>query len=382
MNKIVHHLHCHGCGAHYERIELAHGDWARCARCGQVLETYTVLGPREWLALILTALISFVVANAYPDAALNFQGLTQSASFLEAVRVTWSVGYPQVAVMTFAVGFFLPIVHLLLLLSIFIPLSCHKLPGYFESALFLVHHLKQWCMVPVLLIGILVSAVKLAGVAALTPGIGLFATAFAAVLLTLLGRLDQHKIYLIALDMGLPVKPEKKIKPPSPSVISRTWALLCAAAILYIPANFLPIMSVSGVGGQSAHTILGGIIELCEMGSWDVAAIVFIASMIVPIFKLLAMSWLVWQTQRASAQHLRVRTRLYVFVELIGQWSMLDVFVVILLCALVRFGSLMRIEPSAGAAAFGAVVVLTMVAAMGFDPRLAWRRAGHRRYFK
>ena len=104
--------------------------------------------------------------------------------------------------------------------------------------------------------------------------------------------------------------------------------------------------------------------------------------MVVPVFKLAAMTLLLWRAQKGHPEQLQQRTRLYVAVELIGQWSMIDVFVVILLSALVRFGSLMSIEPSAGAAAFGGVVVLTMLAAIGFDPRLAWRRAGHRSFLK
>ena len=128
-----------------------------------------------------------------------------------------------------------------------------------------------------------------------------------------------------------------------------------------------------------ASKLTSDFIETC-LGSWDIALVVFIASVAVPIFKIVALSTLVYLAQVRSTSQLKQRTQLYKVVEFIGQWSMLDVFVVILLSALGRFGNLLTIKPSGGAAAFGCVVILTMLAAMGFDPRLAWRRAGHRRH--
>ena len=375
-------LHCHGCGAHYQRPQLQAGDCARCSRCGTVLETFSAMTPSAWFALLVTAVIALAFANIFPVAILGFQGLKQSAGFFDAVRVTWSTGYEPVAVLTFAVGFFFPLLHVFTLLWIFVPLTFNRVPAHIELALRFVDHLRHWCMVPVLLTGILVASVKMADLASLTPEVGFFALAFATILLTFIGRLDSQNIYLMMVDMGLSVAPQKPIKPPSPEVISRTWALLSAAAVLYIPANVLPIMLITGVQGESSHTIMGGVIELCEVGAWDIAAVVFTASMVVPVFKLAAMTLLLWRAQKGHPEQVQQRTRLYVAVELIGQWSMIDVFVVILLSALVRFGSLMSIEPSAGAAAFGGVVVLTMLAAIGFDPRLAWRRAGHRSFLK
>ena len=159
-------------------------------------------------------------------------------------------------------------------------------------------------------------------------------------------------------------------------------ALIVAAALMYIPANLLPIMQINSIAGNSAHTILGGVIELVGMGSYSIAAVVFIASVVVPLFKLVCLTILVYLAQKRAAGALRTRTHLYEVVEFIGQWSMLDVFVVILLSALGRFGALLTIDPGGGAAAFAGVVILTMLAALGFDPRLAWRRAGHRRHLR
>lgn len=372
-------LTCHQCGAVYLRPELEPDQWAQCIRCNSVLESYAAFTPNAWLAIILTAFISLFFANIYPVATLYVQGQGQAATFFDAVSVVWKEGYQEVAIVTFAAGFLLPVFQLSLLFSVMLPLSLRRLPAYFEWAIKMIDHLKPWCMVPVFLVGILVSVVKLAGLASLVAGVGLFATACAAIFITSTGRLDAHRLRLMALDLGVPAQLPTLPKPPSPAQIKQVWALLLAAVILYIPANLLPIMKITSVGGTSAHTILGGVIELFQMGSWDIALVVLVASVLVPVFKLVALSVLLVLTQYGAMRGLRRRTQIYRVVEFIGQWSMLDVFVVILLSALGQFGTLLRIEPGSGAVAFGAVVILTMLAALSFDPRLAWRRAGYRR---
>ena len=158
-----------------------------------------------------------------------------------------------------------------------------------------------------------------------------------------------------------------------PDSIGRTWAMLIAAAILYIPANTLPIMHTGSLfGGRETHTILGGIVELWNDGSWDLALIVFVASVVVPILKMIGLSLLALSTQRRSVWSPRQRTALYRLIEAVGHWSMLDIFVVALLVALVNFGNLAQVLPGPGIVAFGAVVVLTMLASASFDPRLIW----------
>ncbi len=373
-------LTCHHCGASYQRPQLQPGQWAQCVRCDNVLETYATFTPGAWLAVVLAAILMLVLANAYPVATLVLQGASQPASFFDAVIITWQTGYPEVALLTLGAAFVLPVLHLSLLTWILAWLAAGKLPPQFDALLEWLERIKPWCMVPVFLMGVLVSVVKLAGLATLELGIGLFATAAAAVLITGLSRLSTYRLRTMAVDASLPVNPPHEEPPPSPAQFTRIWALLLAALILYIPANLLPIMSIEAITGSSAHTIMGGVIELVGMGSWDIALVVFIASVVVPSFKLICLGTLVWLAQKKNGSALRRRTHLYGIVEFIGQWSMLDVFVVILLSALGRFGALLSIQPGAGAVAFGAVVVLTMLAAMSFDPRLAWRRAGYRKH--
>lgn len=371
-------LNCHHCGAHYRRVELESGQWSRCNRCNEILEVHSVFTPAAWLAIVMATLVMFLIANSLAVATLTFQGSSQATTLLRAAAATWHAGFPEVAVLTALVGFVLPLLLLLLLALILVPMARGRHPRSFERMLSVLAWVRPWCMVPVFLLGALVAIVKLVDLAQLNVGMGLYATIVSAVFFTALARLTPDKLRYLALDAGLPVRPPAKALAPSPACLPKAWALLLAAAILYIPANALPVMSITAINGNTSHTILGGVVELVQMGSWEIAAVVFIASVFVPVFKILLLASLLWMTQRRSDKALRERTRLYRLVESIGQWSMLDVFVVILLVSLGQFGRLLQITPGAGAVAFGAVVVLTMSAAMSFDARLAWRWSGHR----
>ncbi|WP_168203172.1 paraquat-inducible protein A [Marinobacter fonticola] len=157
-----------------------------------------------------------------------------------------------------------------------------------------------------------------------------------------------------------------------PNAIARTWALMLAALVFYIPANVLPIMHTDALYRESSTTILGSVVTLWQGGAWDIAAIIFIASVGVPVTKFLVLGLLLITVQRGSLRSRRERTVLYRALELIGYWSMLDVFVAALLVSLVQFGVFGTIEPRLGILFFGLVVVLTMLAAQSFDPRLIW----------
>ena len=157
-----------------------------------------------------------------------------------------------------------------------------------------------------------------------------------------------------------------------PASLERTWAYTGAAMLLYVPANLLPIMSTSSVFGDTQHTILGGIDELRANGDWVLALIVFIASIAVPLLKISALLLLAATAQASSRWKQLERAQLYRMIDAVGHWSMLDVFVVVLLVGMIRFGAFGGVQPEAGLLAFGAVVVLTMLAAGSFDPRLIW----------
>ncbi|MBP6193504.1 MAG: paraquat-inducible protein A [Methyloversatilis sp.] len=157
-----------------------------------------------------------------------------------------------------------------------------------------------------------------------------------------------------------------------PASLSATWALVLASIILFIPANLLPVMTTTSLLGTQQDTIMSGVVFLWQSGSWPLAAVVFFASVMVPLLKIIALVHLTLSVQRRSVRNPLARTRLYRLVEFVGRWSMLDIYVITMLVALVDFRGLATIEAGPGAIAFGAVVVLTMLAAMSFDPRLIW----------
>ena len=157
-----------------------------------------------------------------------------------------------------------------------------------------------------------------------------------------------------------------------PDSLRRTWALLLTAMLMYIPANVLPIMTVYSLGKGQPDTIMSGVIELINYGMLPIAIVVFVASILVPTFKLVGIALLLFSVQRKQPLSARQRSLMYRFIEWIGRWSMLDIFVITILVALVKFGNLASIEAGFGAVAFCSVVVLTMLAAVAFDPRLIW----------
>lgn len=157
--------------------------------------------------------------------------------------------------------------------------------------------------------------------------------------------------------------------------LTRTWAYMFAALAFYVPANLLPVMNTTLLGSGADSTIMSGVLEFWEHGAWDIAVIIFVASIAVPGVKFVALTLLLVTVQRDSHSARKERSKLYRFVELIGYWSMLDVLVVALVAALVKFQALGDIEPRVGILFFGLVVVFTMLSAMSFDPRLIWDNA-------
>ena len=159
--------------------------------------------------------------------------------------------------------------------------------------------------------------------------------------------------------------------------LQRTIALVVTAIVLYIPANVLPIMTTTMLGTAEPSTILGGVVLLIHHGSYPIAAVIFIASIVVPTGKLMAIIWLCWTVSRKQNTSREQRTRMYRVVEFVGKWSMTDVFVVSILVALIQLGGLLSISAGPAAIAFGGVVIGTILAAESFDPRLIWDQVGN-----
>ena len=160
--------------------------------------------------------------------------------------------------------------------------------------------------------------------------------------------------------------------PRVPRSAERTLAWLLAGMVLYIPANLLPVMYTSGVQGGQESTIVAGVLSFWRSGSWDIALLIFIASIVVPATKFVALGLMLWTVHKGSSWGRHERAKLYRVVEFIGYWSMLDVVVVALTSALLQFKALGTAEPRLGIVFFCAVVVTTMLSALSFDPRLIW----------
>ena len=157
-----------------------------------------------------------------------------------------------------------------------------------------------------------------------------------------------------------------------PASMQRTWAFLIGAAICYIPANILPVLTTTTAAGAESDTILQGVVLLWSPTGWPLSLIVLIASVMIPVAKIAALTYLLISVQRGSIKNNEQRVRLYRVVEIVGRWSMVDVFVDTFTASLVQLQPLMAVEPGPGLVFFAAVVVLTMIAALSFDPRLIW----------
>ncbi len=164
-----------------------------------------------------------------------------------------------------------------------------------------------------------------------------------------------------------------------PASLSRTWALVLAAMLLYIPANVLPIMQTTSLGQTQSDTILSGVVYFMFSGSWHIALIIFVASILVPLVKLVVLVYLLLSVQFQWLWRPRERTRLYRLTEAVGRWSMVDIYAMTVMVALVRMDVLASVTPGPAGLYFATVVVLTMLAADSFDPRLIWDAAKERK---
>ncbi len=393
-------LDCRDCGLrHRMPTPLAEGLY-RCQRCGADLHHERHGWHARALAFTLTGVILFLVSNLFPFLGLEVGGLRQETTLLSGVQALFEREQTLLAVLVLGTIFLMPLLELLglsYLLGSF-ALRCH-LPLQ-RGVLYLLLRLRPWNMMEVFLVGALVASIKLQDMADILPGPALFA--FLGVVFMLIAAhshvdrlalwrwiraedayLQQPGEAMISCDCCQALVGSSLSGQPCPRCGSRlsgrvthslqkTTALLLGAVILYVPANTLPIMTTTSLGQVQTDTIFSGVLYLLQSGMWPLALIVFVASILVPLAKIVVLSYLLWSVHWRSAGRLRHRAWLYRITEFVGRWSMIDVYVVILLVALVQFGLLANIEPGGAALAFGGVVILTMLAAETFDPRLLW----------
>lgn len=395
---------CHECASVHRMAALQPGQTAACTICGAKLyreQSDSI----EWvLGLTIAALILFVVANLLPFMTLKLEGREQPSTIMTGVLGLHDDGMWPLAALVFAAAILMPLLKLLTLLYVLLPLHFDRRPWGMAPLFRWIETIHPWAMMEVFLLGVIVAYVKLIDLATIELGVALFA--FAGVII-LMGAadivLDPRKVWhqlspqgserlldqpaagtlvschgcrqlyrLGAQNRPLCTRCGAALHKRKPNSIAASWALTIAACILYIPANLLPIMTVVQFGQGEPSTILGGVKLLVHAGMWPVAALVFFASVAVPVMKLTCLIYLLLSVQLRSIRRPRDRTLLFRVTEAVGRWSMVDIFMISILVALVSLGSIATVEPGAGAIAFAAVVIITMNAAMAFDPRLIW----------
>ncbi len=412
-------LACRDCGQiHRARVTRRRG-WLLCRRCGARLWRLQAAGLVVPLAFAATAAILFLLANMLPLFAVGLAGEHSSGTIASGVvaLVGYGGGVSVVGVLVAMTAIVVPALSLAAAVMVLRRLTLgagrtgrrqRRRPRWGLAGIWrLVRRLRPWSMLDVYLLGAVVAYTRLGQVAQVTIGAGGYALAALVLVQVLieqsLGRervwnaIDDPAKYtpppgapwvlclecdLVAAaeppDRGEPGRCPRcgaRLAPRRPGSLAATTALTIAGYILYLPANLFPVLTITRFGRTASYTILGGVRDLVAAGLWPLALLVLVASIIVPGLKLAGLTWFLVAIRLRSTRLLRERTALYRFVDFIGRWSNIDVFMVSIVAALVQFGTLTTIEPGPGIASFAAVVVLTMVAVSAFDSRLMWDAA-------
>jgi len=410
----THYTACPDCDLLLHKVHAQPGYSLLCPRCRRVLLRSTSASLSKVLALSIAGLLLYLPAMFLPLMTFSSFGFSGSANILESILNFYRNDYYFVSLMVLLSAVVFPFILLTTIFFISWQLTQKKYPGYL-AAIFRLHlHLEEWAMIEVYLIGILVTIIKMSHTSEIEYHSGIFCFG-GLVLMTLaistvldrdhfwdlIERKEQKEETLqtepqheerahTAAEHGLilchichKLSPESlegnpcpRCRSPlhqrKPQSVARTWALVVTSAIFLAPANLLPIMEVDFLGIPDQSTILDGIIYFFQDGSYFIGLIIFTASILVPVFKIIGLLILLRATQPQHCHFLRQKARLFRFIAFIGRWSMLDIFVIALLSVLVDFGFFTSIHTAPAATYFSLVVAATMLAAMAFDPRVIW----------
>lgn len=398
---------CPGCGLVQRVPALLPGTTAQCARCPTVLRRVSAHRLDHIAALTFAALVLLAMLCSTRLMSVEAAGMRHVAGLFSGPEELVRRNMAPLAAVVLFVTVLAPFGKVLGTLYVLIRVRERHPPRHLRRVFAVAEKLRPWSMIEVFVLGVFVAYVKLGGVVEIDLRTGVYALlALMLVLVWVDAALDRERLWQ-RLDPGerpapapchgrsetvgcdtcglagplLPACPRcgSRLYRRRRNSIQRTWALVIAAAILYIPANYYPVLTIVQLGAGEPSTILGGVEELIQTGEYPLALLVFFASIAVPVLKLVGLSVMLVATQRRRAGWLRDRTRLYHIERFIGRWSMIDIFMESLLGALVTFGAVITIEPGVGALAFCAVVILTMFAAESFDPRLMWDAAAAQR---
>ncbi len=400
---------CPECDLVVEMPALRRGENARCPRCRQLLQQRQPAPLQTAAAFCIAALIMLAAALPFPFVSFETQGASHEMVVLDTAFGLAEAQDTFLAILVGMAIFVLPGLYLLVVAYLHLGLLASlRLPGA-RAQMRMLRAIEPWMMADVFLVGVLISLIKMTDIALVHVGPSFWAfCAFVLLLAKTVSAVNFDALWLSA--GGTPPRPPAGARcgetasaqglvpchccgqlqvrtadarprcircdarlPAAQSSLQPTWALLITAAMLYIPANIYPIMQTVSVGEVQASTIVGGVLIMWENGSWPIALIIFIASILIPILKMLSLATLCLVAGSARPEYRGLQHSLYRITEYIGRWSMVDVFVVALLVALVQGGLIMSAFPGPAALAFCAVVVLTMLAARAFDAKLIWR---------
>ena len=402
---------CHECDLLHEFHPLSNGEKASCTRCGATLYKKIQNSIERSLALYIAALLCFFIANSFPFLSLQFNGRVEENILLSGAFSLYHSGMGELGLIVFLTSTLFPLIVITGMIYILTSLLLKRPAPEIATAFRVVRTLMPWSLLGVLMLGILLAIVKLQDLAEIIPGFSLFA--FIALLFfysAAVVNFDLHSIWphvktdstikasgRTARDCGLvschscnlllPMQQTPKqhkcprcftsLHSRKANSYKRTQALVVTASLLLIPANLYPIMTVVQLGQGDPSTIIGGIIHLIEAGMLPLGMIVLFASIIVPLAKLGVLTLLLDTTRRGSNWRTYDRSLLYRITEVVGAWSMVDIYLIAVLSALVNLDALATIKPESGAQFFAAAVVVTMFAAHSFDPRSIWDNASN-----
>ncbi len=379
---------------------------AVCQRCGATLFRRANHALDRVLALNISVFLLLLIANNYPLLSLKAGGRTEQASLLASAWSMFEAGQWELALLIALTSVVFPLLTACAWIYMLLPLRFGLHPPGVSQVYRWTSHLAPWSLIGVFMLGVLIAVFKLLDLADVIPGVALFALAGLLVcsaaarvvqspslIWPMLGpefelqHNDPHALrhgfhnchhcqLLVPDDLTACPRCHTHLHSRKPNSIKRTIALLLSAAILFIPANVYPVMTVTRFGAGEPSTILGGVVQLIDAGMLPLALLVLFASIVVPAMKLAIFTFLLISIRRRSTWRPLDRTRLYRLVEVVGAWSMVDIYLVAILAAVVQLDFLATIRPAIGATFFAAVVVLTMFAAHSFDPRLIWDNNG------
>ena len=376
---------------------IGRGQTAMCRRCDSTLAGPATGRVDAPLALAGAALVLLLAALVWPLMRVSSLGAARESWLDTCVSALWAQGFLSLAALVAAFTVALPCIYLALLLWVLIALR-FDLGGPLGRLFRWVQHLRPWMMIEVYLVGCFVAYSRIKVVSTIEIGLGGWCLLGASlVFLLVLTQLDARTVW-----EALPVKAAAgkgqetiactvcdlvvtgteeggdcprcaaTLHVRKPDAFRRTTALVITGFLLYVPANFIPVLTTVRLGRADENTILSGVIELVHNDLWPLAIIVFSASIILPLLKLCGLTWMLIATHLRSRRLLVGRTRFYRMIDLVGRWSNIDVFAVSVLIAALRFGALTEVHAGNGLVAFAAVVIVTMVATSVFDTRLMW----------